>query len=53
MNEEAAKIATIADSPKPEPQVAADGPLLRIDAVAKKFGGFRAVDKLSLDIRAG
>jgi putrescine transport system ATP-binding protein len=53
MNEEAAKIATIADSPKPEPQVAADRPLLRIDAVAKKFGGFRAVDKLSLDIRAG
>src|SRR3984885_4135259 len=53
MSEEAAKIATIADSPKPEARVAADGPLLRIDAVAKKFGGFRAVDKLSLDIRAG
>jgi putrescine transport system ATP-binding protein len=28
-------------------------PLLRIDAVVKKFGGFRAVDRLSLDIRAG
>ena len=28
-------------------------PLLRIDAVVKKFGGFRAVDGLSLDIRAG
>src|SRR5471030_587520 len=28
-------------------------PLLRIDAVVKKFGGFTAVDKLSLDIRAG
>src|ERR1700733_4052699 len=53
MSEEAAKIATIADSPKPEARVTADGPLLRIDAVAKKFGGFRAVDKLSLDIRAG
>jgi putrescine transport system ATP-binding protein len=53
MSEEAAKIATIADSPKPEPQAASDGPLLRIDAVAKKFGGFRAVDKLSLDICAG
>lgn len=53
MSEEAAIIATIADSPKSEPQVAADRPLLRIDAVAKKFGGFRAVDKLSLDIRAG
>src|ERR1700681_2059003 len=31
----------------------ADTPLLRIDAVVKKFGGFRAVDRLSLDIRAG
>ena len=40
---------------KPEPQAdaAADIPLLRIEAVAKKFGGFRAVDRLSLDIRAG
>src|ERR1700693_1121729 len=55
MSEEAAKIATDADSPKPEPQaaVAADRPLLRIDAVVKKFGGFRAVDRLSLDIRSG
>jgi putrescine transport system ATP-binding protein len=54
MSEDAAN-APIADSPKPEPQptVAADMPLLRIDAVAKKFGSFRAVDKLSLDIRAG
>jgi putrescine transport system ATP-binding protein len=32
---------------------AADIPLLRIEAVGKKFGGFRAVDQLSLDIRAG
>ena len=32
---------------------AADAPLLRIDAVVKKFGAFRAVDRLSLDIRAG
>src|SRR6201993_509463 len=53
MSEEAAKIATIADPPRSEPQVAADRPLLRIDAVVKKFGGFRAVDRLSLDIRAG
>jgi putrescine transport system ATP-binding protein len=55
MSEEAADIAAIADSPKPELQVAAaaDSPLLRIDAVVKKFGTFRAVDKLSLDIRAG
>jgi putrescine transport system ATP-binding protein len=32
---------------------AADMPLLRIDAVVKKFGLVRAVDQLSLDIRAG
>jgi putrescine transport system ATP-binding protein len=39
---------------KGEPDAEAAGiPLLRIDAVVKKFGGFRAVDKLSLDIRAG
>ena len=37
-----------------EPQAdAADVPLLRIDAVVKRFGVFRAVDRLSLDIRAG
>src|ERR1700676_5272601 len=40
--------------PKSEPGAdAADVPLLRIDAVVKKFGSFRAVDRLSLDIRAG
>src|ERR1700737_4045785 len=40
--------------PKGEPQTDADDmPLLRIDAVVKKFGAFRAVDRLSLDIRAG
>jgi putrescine transport system ATP-binding protein len=40
--------------PTSEPQAdAADMPLLRIDAVVKKFGVFRAVDRLSLDIRAG
>src|SRR6267378_2784285 len=38
---------------KPEPPSATDVPLLRIDAVVKKFGVFRAVDRLSLDIRAG
>jgi putrescine transport system ATP-binding protein len=31
----------------------AGGPLLQIDAVVKRFGGFTAVDGLSLDIRAG
>ena len=30
-----------------------DMPLLRIDGVVKSFGGFRAVDQLSLDIRVG
>src|SRR3954470_3003253 len=30
-----------------------DMPLLRIEGVTKRFGSFRAVDKLSLDIRAG
>src|ERR1700676_2006221 len=40
--------------PKSEPGAdAADIPLLRIDAVVKKFGVFLAVDRLSLDIRAG
>jgi putrescine transport system ATP-binding protein len=35
------------------PRASADMPLLRIDGVVKRFGGFTAVDKLSLDIRAG
>ncbi|WP_245319690.1 ABC transporter ATP-binding protein [Bradyrhizobium sp. LMTR 3] len=30
-----------------------DTPLLRIEGVSKKFGSFRAVDRLSLDIKAG
>jgi putrescine transport system ATP-binding protein len=39
---------------KTEPQAEpADAPLLRIDAVVKKFGGFVAVDGLSLEIRSG
>ncbi|MGB8607252.1 ABC transporter ATP-binding protein [Bradyrhizobium sp.] len=39
---------------RPEPQASdADIPLLRIDAVVKNFGAVRAVDRLSLDIRAG
>jgi putrescine transport system ATP-binding protein len=38
----------------PEPRTAAvDVPLLRIEAVVKKFGGLRAVDRLSLDIWPG
>src|SRR3981081_680663 len=39
---------------KGEPDAAADAvPLLRLEAVVKKFGVVRAVDRLSLDIRAG
>jgi putrescine transport system ATP-binding protein len=65
MTEETATTATPADSAKAEPpadavpakaelpMVAADVPLLRIDGVVKKFGGVRAVDRLSLDIRRG
>ena len=34
-------------------EAAAAVPLLRIEAVVKRFGGFRAVDRLSLDIEAG
>src|SRR3954463_612038 len=40
-------------APAGPPPVAADMPLLRIEGVTKRFGGFVAVDKLSLDIRAG
>jgi putrescine transport system ATP-binding protein len=60
MADEGPRIKT-ASEPKPEPQAAlpatiapqADMPLLRIEGVAKKFGGFRAVDGVSLDIAAG
>ena len=45
---------TAPEPARPAPQAeAADTPLLRIEAVMKQFGGFRAVDGLSLDIRAG
>jgi len=38
----------------PEPQALGAGtPLLRIEGVVKNFGGFRAVDGVSLDIAAG
>src|SRR5881227_3620171 len=42
-----------AHAPTEMPALAADMPLLRIDSVVKKFGKFAAVDKVSLDIRAG
>jgi putrescine transport system ATP-binding protein len=38
---------------RPEPLPQSNMPLLRIEGVAKKFGSFRAVDRLSLDIAAG
>jgi putrescine transport system ATP-binding protein len=56
MAEELSKTEIAAEPATPEPQPAlavADIPLLRIDAVAKRFGAVRAVDRVSLDIRAG
>src|ERR1700742_2262585 len=53
MTEDTAKTASEADSPQSIPQPASGTPLLRIDAVVKTFGQFRAVDVLSLDIHAG
>ena len=58
MTEELAKsepsFAAVAEPARPSPEAeAADMPLLRIEGVVKNFGGFRAVDRLSLDIRAG
>src|SRR5262249_13813040 len=38
---------------KVEPLPQSDMPLLRIERVVKSFGGFRAVDGVSLDIAAG
>jgi putrescine transport system ATP-binding protein len=52
MTDDIAKTAMQADSPS-TPQAAAGTPLLRIEGVVKTFGGFRAVDTLSLDIHAG
>src|SRR5215468_2597980 len=51
---EPAKPEPVAAVPaKSEPQLEPDMPLLRIEGVAKKFGNFRAVDHVTLDIRAG
>jgi putrescine transport system ATP-binding protein len=52
MSEDTANPARGADS-KPEAHATLGQPLLRIDAVVKQFGKFRAVDALSLDIHAG
>src|SRR3954471_8894196 len=40
-------------APTEMPALAADMPLLRIDSVVKRFGDFTAVDRVSLDVRAG
>src|SRR5437667_217059 len=54
MAEQLPKFDVTAEPAGPEPQLAAaDIPLLRIERVVKKFGTFRAVDGVSLDIRAG
>ena len=58
---DAPKIEVAAVPAKPAPSVepappaapAVDMPLLRIEGVGKKFGQFRAVDNVSLDIKAG
>jgi putrescine transport system ATP-binding protein len=54
MAEELPGIDAVAASARAEPrEAAADMPLLRVEGVTKKFGSFRAVDRLSLDIRTG
>jgi putrescine transport system ATP-binding protein len=45
--------AAVPARPSSPADAAADTPLLRIEGVSKQFGSFRAVDRLSLDIRAG
>jgi putrescine transport system ATP-binding protein len=61
MAEDEANIEAAAEPAKAEPEISlpvplhptADLPLLRIEGAVKNFGGFRAVDRLSLEIRAG
>src|SRR5256884_1272462 len=54
MAEQLPKFDADAEPVGPEPQLAAaDIPLLRIERVVKKFGDFRAVDGVSLEIHAG
>src|SRR5882757_290447 len=43
----------VVEAAKPQAEPVADMPLLRIEGVGKNFGTFRAVDRLSLDVRAG
>jgi putrescine transport system ATP-binding protein len=53
MAEELAKIEGMAELANFARPAAAGAPLLSIEGVSKNFGSFRAVDRLSLDIRAG
>jgi putrescine transport system ATP-binding protein len=53
MAEDIANIEAIAAPVKPAALTALAQPLLRIEGVVKSFGSFRAVDGVSLDIRAG
>jgi putrescine transport system ATP-binding protein len=53
MTKDTAKAASGTEASKRQPRAASFMPLLRIDGVVKSFGGFRAVDGFSLDIRAG
>jgi putrescine transport system ATP-binding protein len=46
-------VTVAAVTPEPPAVATADMPLLRIEGVGKSFGNFRAVDRLSLDIRTG
>jgi putrescine transport system ATP-binding protein len=45
--------AALPARPEPQAQLQPGEPLLRIEGVVKKFGSFRAVDGVSLDIAAG
>ncbi len=53
MAEDIANIEAAAELPKPAPLPELAQPVLRIEGVVKSFGSFRAVDGVSLDIRAG
>ncbi|MBA7709340.1 Vitamin B12 import ATP-binding protein BtuD [subsurface metagenome] len=53
VQEAPAKAEPAAIAPAPRAEGEPDMPLLRIEGVAKKFGNFRAVDHVTLDIRAG
>lgn len=53
VQEPTAKTEPVAIAPLSPAEPQPDVPLLRIEGVAKKFGNFRAVDHVTLDIRAG